>query len=780
MRRVVRNACVSLCIASLLSCGSSQIVKPHRVDRQDRAGSAYVTVLSIAPWDDYVELLQPKFTLSVEDALAKAVPNTRDEDERFLQSISAAFKVSTPATTQTTTAATTTAGTTTTTADKTATDITHDANVDATALPAGTSALTTPLDKEPMLQYLVATALYQEVQLLSRYIKDAAARKDLVPYVLRLQVTLMPMARNEPYDAYSNISFIYGPPLPAALAASSKDADRRTLATNVQSITHDVQWLQRYVQPEKTLGYTLEQKTANDKRNAKEFEGGLPCTNLPAPVISPLLVTDNLEGAVHGQTSEYVRQFLASVVVMQADYSGQATGRFRSDLLRSILGRDINSLLTVARVNDSTLRVRLGAVQAPTGSYAMIPQTHNVTILLMVPNPSSLTAPCDNERTIRFVSKTSFVDANTGRILPARDVSTETQLVSDIGRKLDDYGVKLKWSPLILRARYVNLALFAATNNRQSFNTEFQQILDLDGRNACDDPANATAFKPCLSQFARDVIQDGVWSELVNLATGGPYHIGTVDLPSFDPPTFPEQAYDILLADDGKAAASTSIGGCSKLVKGAVTAELLISPTVGTPKRLLATSVDVADTGDSVKATFPSPAKLLAATDLAAATYQLTLRYPKNPRKKYDGTDGPVPFTIPTERIKYVPAEPDKPPVKAVTMIVSSTVVRSTDGEGKLTVEFQHQDKAKDVTRFDISGGDIADVSAVPSTMLAAGKLRTIVGSGVVTLTLRNLLDGQTLNIVTNKVGDDGSLTLVDSKPLSIHDVPSGTHKGSS
>jgi len=34
-----------------------------------------------------------------------------------------------------------------------------------------------------MLRYAAATALYQEVKLLNRYVQDAAIRKDYVPYV---------------------------------------------------------------------------------------------------------------------------------------------------------------------------------------------------------------------------------------------------------------------------------------------------------------------------------------------------------------------------------------------------------------------------------------------------------------------------------------------------------------------------------------------------------------------------------------------------------------------
>jgi hypothetical protein len=80
--------------------------------------------------------------------------------------------------------------------------------------------------------------------------------------------------------------------------------------------------------------------------------------------------------------------------------------------LKSLLGRDFNSLLTVARVSDNTLRVRLGAQSAASG-YAMVPRTHNITILLLIPD-------CDAQPVARIVAKSEVVDIETGVPLKAR------------------------------------------------------------------------------------------------------------------------------------------------------------------------------------------------------------------------------------------------------------------------------------------------------------------------------------------------------------------------
>lgn len=57
-----------------------------------------------------------------------------------------------------------------------------------------------------MLEYAAATAFFQEVKLLNRYVADAALRRGCRAYVVRLQMSVVPFARNFPLDVYSNIS----------------------------------------------------------------------------------------------------------------------------------------------------------------------------------------------------------------------------------------------------------------------------------------------------------------------------------------------------------------------------------------------------------------------------------------------------------------------------------------------------------------------------------------------------------------------------------------------
>jgi hypothetical protein len=85
------------------------------------------------------------------------------------------------------------------------------------------------------------------------------------------------------------------------------------------------------------------------------------------------------------------------------------TGLLHGALREQVLGRDLNSLLTVARLSENTLRIRIGAVQEATANYAMVPRNHNITLLLMVPDGSP--------PLMELASRTELVDAETGKAL---------------------------------------------------------------------------------------------------------------------------------------------------------------------------------------------------------------------------------------------------------------------------------------------------------------------------------------------------------------------------
>ncbi|HVT87647.1 MAG TPA: hypothetical protein VHD56_02245 [Tepidisphaeraceae bacterium] len=277
---------------------------------------------------------------------------------------------------------------------------------------SGGGSISMPSNIDPMLRYLAATALFQEGAIIDRYVKDAAINDEFDPYVVRLQVSLLPSARNAPYDAYSNISFFSGDfPVPSTPTVSTPSSP--SLGDKLLSFFH-----KKETSRVTTLPYDA---TLTGKSNVR---------------LIPLLVTDDIEATIESRSLEQMRQL---VLALQAGYAG-ITGELGVnsvyDKLQVALGRDFNSTFTVARVSENTLRVRFGALQQPKSGYAMIPQTHNVSLLVLVPKPDKRAKTiADNAhdafgvsvnkdsdaRMVHLVAKTSFIDANTGEVLPVKD-----------------------------------------------------------------------------------------------------------------------------------------------------------------------------------------------------------------------------------------------------------------------------------------------------------------------------------------------------------------------
>lgn len=220
---------VMACSMVLTACAPKRQaleVAPKLVAKQDQAASSHVSVISVSRWEEYAEALQPKFALKPEEALALAVPATMRLEEKFIDALSARIKLAPPTSSETVTATSTqrvadSSATTTTSTNNVAntsstitgsTNSSTGRNSEETGGPGSVSTLgfappTTPdvatigasgilqgiVAIDPMARYAAATALYQEVQLLSRYVRDATIRTDSVPYVVRLQVSLLPV-----------------------------------------------------------------------------------------------------------------------------------------------------------------------------------------------------------------------------------------------------------------------------------------------------------------------------------------------------------------------------------------------------------------------------------------------------------------------------------------------------------------------------------------------------------------------------------------------------------
>ena len=317
-----------------------------------------VSVLAVDDWDRYVDNLQPDFSITADQALAQVVPQTREFEQSVERATSAQLEAAIEG------------------------EIPEKRETDDEAIPAVMSGsvsapaielveppkLDGAVEVEPFTRYSAATALFQEIQLLAGYLQSAAVQEGYDPYIIRMQVALMPYARNQPYDTYVNISFT---------PTCSNEEDR--------------------------------------------------CKIEKAVKVLPLLVTENLESSLENRRFSGVTEFAAAVSALaSANLIKVRAGigwRTKLERIQAALGNDLNSLLMVTSPSAETLRIRFGAMNQGSARQAMVPRTHNVTFLMLVPQSA---IPPDREiprRSVSYVAQAEFVHVRTGKALPASSLS---------------------------------------------------------------------------------------------------------------------------------------------------------------------------------------------------------------------------------------------------------------------------------------------------------------------------------------------------------------------
>ncbi|MFT7484510.1 MAG: hypothetical protein ACI9F9_000350 [Candidatus Paceibacteria bacterium] len=357
------------------ACNSGGMThESNRAATQRDAGSVHVAVLSVAPWSQYVDAMQPNFQLTADEALAAVIQDSRQSASMeqsgfgFSANLVEDGEVEKPAK----------SGKSTTKVDQTGMNVPF-SNTDS---------------MDPLLRYQAANSLYQEVQLLNRAVADAAIAEGCRAYMVRLQLSLLPRSRHEPYDAYATLSF-FTPEV--ATPDSGSDVKTRAIPTSNDPLAHNLR--------------ALDLSAAGSGRRG--------------PSVLPLLVTDNLEATLKSRVSKSSSRLSLGML----SYLGTFAADIGADIYQrgveaDIQARDMNGLLTVARLSENSLRVRLGAMQEATADYAMVPRNHNITLLLMVPE--------ELQGGIDLVGRVNFIDAETGEELPGTSEARLQGLLRDV------------------------------------------------------------------------------------------------------------------------------------------------------------------------------------------------------------------------------------------------------------------------------------------------------------------------------------------------------------
>ncbi|MCP4373185.1 MAG: DUF1573 domain-containing protein, partial [Deltaproteobacteria bacterium] len=713
-----------------------EVLKPQRFDSNDQAGSVHIALISRAHWDEYKDDLQPTFELKEADALNTVVPTTSAMEEKFLDALQAGLKIATPTTSETKTRTTTTKTDQPTISESEKTKERKPGDLSGVAyeksiaegrkageLPPAKSVLENPIGVDPMMKYWAATALYQEVKVLNKYIKHAAIEDVYEPYVARMQVSLMPSARYEPYDAYVTFSF-FGSPDVISQSNTVKISNRvasssfggTTLETtlisntpgnfvlkslesvdimgdNVAEIKPSVKkekaskdikldYLKRmitsppppfsyneinfgnivkgkhiqaiykfknnslsklkikkidrgsgfitckikddkweyapkeegviqvnfdstYAQIEeevygKIVEYEINVKVLYEGKSSEEVQNEVvPKIVLPNEIdyilklngtiiksernvkIIPLLVTDNIESMIHSRSTDRLRKYAMALSFMFKGVSGNLDLQKYSEDLQTLLGSDLNSLLTVARVSDNTLRVRLGAMHQGGIQYSMVPRNHNITLLVLVPK---------GVRNVRVATKSTMVDAISGKSLRSR---TWSEIDKKLDTVLQGFPNIPDNYPYISEGRVFlkGLLKYVQANRWSEYENKFALLLKAN----TDAQRAANHIRRVLRNY-----KEQLWAEIAELMVGSLYSSLSFQVPrvpKYDP-TLPDKQ-TFLAFDDRKANTSIILRHGKDLKSERLYPVLYVKPLTGTQAKPEEPDPDLGEVGNS-------------------------------------------------------------------------------------------------------------------------------------------------------------------------------------
>lgn len=702
-------------VVTLVSCSHFRDTSALRFDKQEDVGSVHVAMQSVAPFEGYINSLQPQFAFNTDQAIAAAIQQTQTEDSQLFRALIASLNLSLSQNTESKTTTlkedTTTSTTgTTTKAPGDLSKVTPPAVAPANAL----GALTLPSNTvgiDQSLKFRAAAALLQEVALLNNYVRDAAIHRGARPYVVRLLVTLMPNAHLEPYDAYSTISFFE---TPGGDFLQTKGVDAWTRG---------------------------EEDGRQEVRDALVAARTRTCTD-PVEVI-PLLVTDNLESSLHSDTVQRIRDMAAALQGFVSNAAVGASARSRAEDASKTLNQNLNSLFTLALISPNSVQARLGAVYA-NNHFVMVPRTYNVTVILLVPTATrhgigTEILPCSN---INFTSLTQMRDAERGTLVPSRlaeALEPQFQLLAS-NWNLDSAPRSL---PL-----YYDLANDAGRGDYAGFQQRLKTIPAARGLTSwAATPGGATS----------------IWNDFVALAAMTGRSGGIIQIPLNEPKFFEDDSYGTLI-DDGKST-ELVLKGATNILADRMSG-LLKFDRDGKTIYLNNTDVSVGLDGRSATLKFPSlhklakngePGKIFISVraeqgsrEWQTSTYT-NVWYPMHPQRQDEKDDlftHPMGERFREDPINYIfagPADPDTTDPGYTLTIPSRPIHRGDDGSGLLAIEFRSKkhDKPQEV-HFTVSGGFIG---AIEPAVQRQGADFVVSSDGAYVLTLKSLVAGTKLTI---------------------------------
>jgi hypothetical protein len=577
----------------LFGCGtpSTQI---HVATAED-AANIYVSAYPAVPWSDISAKLQPNHNLTIDQAEAMVAQTTQVQQAQVYSSLSAGLGIGLPGTTRSYTTTVAPSGTSTTgTQTRVSGSIPSSSGAPAASIANGT--LTPSLSSGPLAVGVDAdtvlegsTAVFQHAAILDNQITTQILPHDYRAYLLTLQINVQPRQRDLAYDAYIDVTL-----LPKSW-----------------------NW------------------TPND------------CAYKPSGgpiVVYPLIITDALEASSAGTSVQALRQASLALSGMIGEVGANGSVQGGTDKLNTIVGHDINSLVTMGRLNDRTLRIRLGAENSGTTLLAMVPRTFNISMMILA---RWAREKCTNDEPTRVhqlsvVTHTTLYPTDGGAALPylhrsqtgpippppAGFSAERWSLAMDVKNTLQTYGYHLGKNGCITNMDQSNVGADTVGKPEISYtdaDAEVDRYLDflraVDESNHHDIASSWCVAPEQPSSISHEKLQR-IFASLTEIQADSAYSTLTVALERGDKPTLPPADELAILTDDQKSATTVVLRNGRGLRTGELAAQLHLKNGKST---IFPSSMTVTDGGAEIEVTFPSLTQLqLTEKDLASQPLTLS------------------------------------------------------------------------------------------------------------------------------------------------------------
>jgi hypothetical protein len=325
-----RFAFLVVLACTLTACGTiAWRHKPPVAKNAYDVGNVYVSAYPVVAWSDISSALVPNRNWTITDATSQAVNVTSTQSLQVASSLAAALGIDITGGTPSPAAGSSGTSGASSTAAPTIPSLSSASQLPTLPALAALSGLTAA-DGAQLL--VASTALFQQAAILDNQITDQLMPYGYIAHLLTFQINLQPSRRDWSYNALVNITLIPAP-FESAVVASRKTA---------------------------------------------------PYDDGQAPVIiKPLIITDALETSSTARSIQEIRQALAQLSATVGHNGLAGLLGWGQNAQQSSAGYSNNSLVTAGVIDDSTLRVRLGAESDGNGNLVMAPRTYNVSVMVL-------------------------------------------------------------------------------------------------------------------------------------------------------------------------------------------------------------------------------------------------------------------------------------------------------------------------------------------------------------------------------------------------------------